>query len=81
VDLVYGRNTNSWLWDAERGIASIEHEVAWTGTTRAGNDVYLQILRWRNPEPGRAVTAIQLASSGGRASPVVFAITALERCP
>ena len=81
VDLVYGRNINSWLWDAERGIASIEHEVAWTGTTRAGNDVYLQILRWRNPEPGRAVTAIQLASSGGRASPVVFAITALERCP
>lgn len=81
VDLVYGRNINSWLWDAERGIASIEHEVAWTGATRAGNDVYLQILRWRNPEPGRAVTAIQLAGSGGRASPVVFAITALERCP
>ena len=81
VDLTYGRNISSWLWDAERGIASIDHEIAWTGATRAGNDVYLQILRWRNPEPGRAVTAIQLASSGGRASPVVFAITALERCP
>jgi hypothetical protein len=81
VDLAHGRNINSWLWDAERGIASIEHEVAWTGTTRAGNDVYLQVLRWRNPEPDRAVTAVQLASRGTRASPVVFAITALERCP
>jgi len=80
VDLAYGRNINSWLWDAERGIASIGHEVAWTGTTRAGNEVYLQTLRWRNPEPGRAITAIELASGGGRASPVVFAITALERC-
>lgn len=81
VDLAYGRNINSWLWDADRGIASIDHEVAWTGRTRAGNDVYLQTLRWRNPEPARPVTAIQLASAGGRASPVVFAITVLERCP
>ena len=81
VDLTYGRNINSWLWDADRGIASIDHEVAWTGTTRAGNDVYLQILRWRNPEPTRAVTGITLSSRGGRPSPVIFAITALERCP
>lgn len=81
VDLSYGRNINSWLWDADRGIASIDHEVAWTGTTRAGNEVYLQILRWRNPEPAREITAIRLASRGKRASPVVFAITALERCP
>jgi hypothetical protein len=81
VEVSYGRNVNSWLWDADRGIASIDHEVAWTGTTRAGNDVYLQILRWRNPEPARAVTSITLSSRGGRASPVVFAITALDRCP
>jgi hypothetical protein len=81
IDLTYGRNINSWLWDADRGIASIDHEVAWTGATRAGNDVYLQTLRWRNPEPAREITTIQLASRGGRASPVVFAITALERCP
>jgi hexosaminidase len=81
IDVTYGRNINSWLWDADRGIAAIDHEVAWTGTTRAGNDVYLQTLRWRNPEPTRVITAIQLASRGERASPVVFAITALERCP
>jgi hypothetical protein len=81
IDLTYGRNINSWLWDADRGIASIDHEVAWTGATRAGNDVYLQTLRWRNPEPAREITTIRLASRGGRASPVVFAITALERCP
>ncbi len=81
VELSYGRNISSWLADAERGIPSIEQEVAWTGKTRAGNDVNLQMLRWKNPEPGRTIESIELSSTGGRASPVVFAITTLQRCP
>ncbi len=81
IDLRYGREIAAWLWDAERGLASIEQDVAWSGTTRAGNDVQLQMLRWKNPQPDEMVESIELASAGGRASPVVFAITALERCP
>jgi hypothetical protein len=81
VDLRYGRNISSWLWDAETGIASIEQEVAWSGVTRAGNDVHLQMLRWVNPTPQTPLESIELVSAGGRASPVVFAITALARCP
>ncbi|MGH8244934.1 MAG: hypothetical protein ACREUU_00720, partial [Gammaproteobacteria bacterium] len=81
VNLAYGRNISSWLADAERGIPSIEQEVAWTGKTRAGNDVNLQMLRWKNPEPGRRVESIELVSAGGRSSPVIFAMTTLERCP
>lgn len=81
VDLRYGQEIGSWLWDAERGLASIEQDVAWSGSTRAGNDVHLQMLRWKNPQPQEAVESIEMASAGGRASPVVFAITALERCP
>jgi hypothetical protein len=81
VDLAYGRNISSWLWDMDRGIASIEQEVAWAGRTRAGNDVQLQMVRWTNPQPQIAIESIELASAGGRASPVVFAITALDRCP
>lgn len=81
ADLAYGRDISSWLWDAERGIASIDQEVGWTGSTRAGNEVFLQLLWWRNPDPGRAIERIELSSAGGRASPVVFAITALDRCP
>ena len=81
IDLRYGRDISSWLWDAERGIASIEQEVAWSGSTRAGNDVQLQMLRWTNPSPQTPLQSIELTSSGGRASPVVFAITALDRCP
>lgn len=81
VKVAYGRNISSWLADAERGIPSIEQEVAWTGKTRAGNDVNLQILRWKNPDPGRRVESIEFVSAGGRSSPVIFAMTALERCP
>lgn len=81
VDLRYGRNISSWLWDAETGIASIEQEVAWSGVTRAGNDVHLQMLRWANPTPQTPIESIELSSAGGRASPVVLAITALARCP
>lgn len=81
IDLTFGRNISSWLWDAERGIPSIEQEVAWTGRTKAGVDVHLQTLRWMNPEPATAIQSIELASTGGRASPAVFAITALDRCP
>ncbi|TMI75741.1 MAG: hypothetical protein E6H05_05825 [Bacillati bacterium ANGP1] len=81
IDLRYGRDISSWLWDAERGIASIEQEVAWSGSTRAGNDVQLQMLRWTNPSPQTPIQSIELTSGGGRASPVVFAITALDRCP
>jgi hypothetical protein len=81
VDLRYGRNISSWLWDAETGIASIEQDVAWSGVTRAGNDVHLQMLRWANPTPQTPLESIELSSAGGRASPVVFAITALARCP
>ncbi len=55
--------------------------MAWSGRTAAGNDVLLQMIRWRNPQPEVPVAAIELASAGGRASPVVFAITALDRCP
>ncbi len=81
VDLVYGKNISSWLADTETGIPSIEQEIAWTGKTQAGNEVNLQLLRWNNPDPGRPVESIELSSAGGRASPVVFAITGLERCP
>lgn len=81
VDLRYGQNISSWLWDAETGIASIDQEVAWSGSTRAGNDVLLQMLRWANPDPQIPIESIELASAGGRASPAVFAITALDRCP
>lgn len=81
VDLRYGQNISSWLWDAETGIASIELELAWSGSTVAGNDVHLQMLRWTNPDPQIPIESIELASAGGRASPVVFAITALDRCP
>lgn len=81
IDLRYGQNIGSWLWDAERGIASIEQEVAWSGSTRAGNDVHLQMLRWANPSPQTPLESIELSSTDGRASPVVFAITALDRCP
>lgn len=81
IDLHYGRDISNWLWDAERGIASIEQDVAWSGSTRAGNDVQLQTLLWRNPSPQTLVESIELASAGRRASPVVFAITVLDRCP
>ncbi len=81
VDVAYGRNISSWLADTETGIPSIEQEIAWTGNTRAGNEVNLQLLRWKNSEAERPVESIELSSAGGRASPVVFAITALERCP
>jgi len=81
VDLVYGRDISAWLWDAERGLPSIEQEVVWSGRTRAGVEVLLQALRWENPAPATPVASIELASAGGRASPVVFAITALDRCP
>jgi len=80
-NLLYGQNISSWLADLERGIPSIEQEIAWTGKTRAGNDVNLQMLLWKNPQPDRQVASIDLVSAGGRPSPVVFAITTLERCP
>jgi hexosaminidase len=81
VNLMYGRNISSWLADLERGIPSIEQEIAWTGKTHAGNDVNLQMLLWKNPQPDRQVESIDLFSAGGRSSPVVFAITTLDRCP
>lgn len=81
IEVRYGRDISSWLWDSERGIASIELRVAWSGTTQAGNDVHLQELRWENPQPQTPVESIDLSSTGGLASPVVFAITALSRCP
>ncbi len=81
VGLAYGKNISSWLADSETGIPSIEQEIAWTGKTQAGNEIELQVLRWKNPDPGRPVEAIEVSSTGGRASPVVFAITGLERCP
>ena len=81
IDLRYGENISSWLSDAERGIPSIEQEVAWSGRTAAGNDVLLQLIRWKNPQPETIIESIELSSAGGRASPVVFAITALGRCP
>ncbi|MDQ7843344.1 MAG: beta-N-acetylhexosaminidase [Armatimonadota bacterium] len=81
LELRYGQNISSWLADAERGIPSIEQEVAWTGRTVAGNDVLLTMVRWKHPQPEVPVQSIELASAGGRASPAVFAITALDRCP
>src|SRR3989454_3826014 len=81
IDLRYGRGISNWLWDAERGIASLRQGRGWSGATRAGNDVQLQMLRWRNPPPEIPVESIELTSAGGRASPVLFSITALDRCP
>ncbi len=81
IDLRYGQNISSWLTEVDTGIPSIEQEIAWTGKTQAGNDVAVQLLRWTNPEPERRLTSIELSSAGGRASPVIFAITGLQQCP
>jgi hypothetical protein len=81
IPLRYGREISSWLVDPDRGVASVEQQVAWTGRTRGGVEALLQMWWWRNPDPGRAVRAVTFASAGGRASPVVFALTALEGCP
>jgi len=81
IELRYGQNISSWLAETETGIPSMEQEIAWTGKTRAGNEVAVQLLRWANPHLRVPVSSIELASVGGRASPVIFAMTALQRCP
>ncbi|MBI4279341.1 MAG: hypothetical protein HY660_12880 [Armatimonadetes bacterium] len=80
INLEYGLNIAQWLGDPE-GIASIHQEVAWMGKTVAGNEVRLGVLRWTNPAPGKAVAAIEAISTGGRASPVLLAVTLLEAVP
>lgn len=73
VPVRYGRTIGTWLDDP----VALEHEIAWTGRTRAGVDARLSLLCWVNPRPERRIVVIELRATGGEVAPVVFAITAL----
>jgi hypothetical protein len=74
IPVHYRRTIGTWL-DTP---ASLEHEIVWTGATRAGVDVRLSMLCWTNPDPRRAVMTIDLIAGGAEAAPAVFAITLLD---
>ncbi|MBI3997786.1 MAG: beta-N-acetylhexosaminidase [Armatimonadetes bacterium] len=74
IPVQYRRNIGTWLDDP----ASIEHEIAWSGRTRAGVDVRLSLLCWVSPRPERMIVTIDLESGASEGGPVIFAITALD---
>ena len=73
IPVQFRRSIGTWLDDP----IAFEHEMAWSGRTRAGVDVRLSLLCWVNPRPERRIVVIELLAGGGDVAPVVFAITAL----
>lgn len=75
IPVRYLVNIGTWLGDP----VSIDHEIAWTGQTKSGVGVRLSMLCWTNPDPQRAIVAVDLQAAGSEAAPAIFAITALDR--
>lgn len=74
IPVHYRRTIGTWLDDP----AALEHEIAWSGSTRAGIDVRLSMLCWTNPDPRRAIMTIDVIAGPAETAPAVFAITALD---
>jgi hypothetical protein len=75
IPVRYLVNIGTWLGDP----VSIDHEIAWAGQAKSGIGVRLSMLCWTNPDPQRAIVAIDLQAASSEAAPVIFAITALDR--
>ncbi len=75
IPVRYLVNIGTWLGDP----VSIDHEIAWTGQTKSGVGARLSMLCWTNPDPQRAIVAVDLQAVGSEAAPAIFAITALDR--
>jgi hypothetical protein len=74
IPVHYRRTIGTWLDDP----VALEHEIAWSGSTRSGIDVRLSMLCWTNPDPRRAIMTIDLIAGTAAAAPAIFAITALD---
>lgn len=74
IPVHYRRTIGTWLDDP----VSLEHEIAWSGSTRSGIGARLSMLCWTNPDPRRAVMTVDLLAGTADVSPAIFAVTALD---
>jgi hypothetical protein len=74
IPVQVGRTIGTWLDDP----TAFDHEIAWTGRTRAGVDVRLSLLCWVNTRPAQAIMTMEYQAVGGDVAPAIFAVTALD---
>ncbi len=74
ISLEYGVNICAWD-DASPAYFA---KTVWRGQTTDGTPVVLRALRWSNPYPQKAITAIEFSVSDEMAAPILFAVTGVN---
>jgi hexosaminidase len=75
IPLEYGRNITAWTDLVAR---SVIQDPVWRGKTKEDLEVGLNVLVWKNPNPGKAVKQIQLSSDGAQSNPTLIGLTLLD---
>ncbi|NLE54784.1 MAG: hypothetical protein GX617_07595, partial [Lentisphaerae bacterium] len=75
VPIVCGQNID--LWTLPEPPATADYHPAWRNSTGRG----FQVFAWRNPEPNRGISHVDIISAGGAAVPIIIGITAEKLAP
>lgn len=75
IPLEYGRNITAWTDLVAR---SVIQDPVWRGKTKEDLEVGINVLPWKNPNPGKVVKQIQLVSDGLLSNPTLIGLTLLE---
>jgi hexosaminidase len=75
IPLEYGRNITAWTDLVAR---SVIQDPVWRGKTKEDLEVGINVLTWKNPNPGKMVKQVQLVSDGLQSNPTLIGLTLLE---
>jgi hexosaminidase len=75
IPLEYGRNITAWTDLVAR---SVIQDPVWRGKTKEDLEVGINVLSWKNPNPGKIVKQIQLVSDGLQSNPTLIGLTLIE---
>jgi hexosaminidase len=57
---------------------SVIQDPVWRGKTSDDLEVGINVLNWKNPNPGKVVKQVQLISDGLQSNPTLIGLTLLE---
>jgi len=74
IKLVYRKNIAAWT---DKGTCS-DATVAWESETRSGQYISLREMEWKNPNPDKAISSVEIRSENTDAGPVLLGLSGIS---
>jgi hexosaminidase len=74
--LEYGRQITAWTDILPK---TLTYEPVWRGKTKENLDVGVNVFVWKNPNPAKMITSIEISSLGLQSNPALIGLTLFDK--